>query len=120
MPNERISMPKLKQLIGLQASNLSVRALARTLGLSVGGREPPQFPLRTRTRRTAAARARRTRLLRRDRAVGGCYEPAYTPHMPAAIRTRERGGTPTSSEPIHVMLHKLTCAPQRRPPAFHY
>jgi len=36
MPNERISMSKLKQLIGLQASNLSVRALARTLGLSVG------------------------------------------------------------------------------------
>jgi transcriptional regulator with XRE-family HTH domain len=35
MPNERISMSKLKQLIGLQ-SNLSVRALARALGLSVG------------------------------------------------------------------------------------
>jgi transcriptional regulator with XRE-family HTH domain len=29
-------MSKLKQLIGLQASNLSVRALARALGLSVG------------------------------------------------------------------------------------
>ena len=36
MPNERISMSKLKQLIGLQTSNLSVRALARALGLSVG------------------------------------------------------------------------------------
>jgi transposase len=36
MPNERISMLKLKQLIGLQESNLSVRALARALGLSVG------------------------------------------------------------------------------------
>jgi transposase len=36
MPNERISMSKLKQLIGLQASNLSVRALARALGLSIG------------------------------------------------------------------------------------
>lgn len=36
MPNERISMSKLKQLIGLQASNLSVRALGRALGLSVG------------------------------------------------------------------------------------
>ncbi len=36
MPNERVSMPKLKQLIGLQDSNLSVRALARALGLSVG------------------------------------------------------------------------------------
>src|SRR3989440_5981933 len=36
MPNERVSMSKLKQLIGLQASNLSVRALARALGLSVG------------------------------------------------------------------------------------
>jgi transposase len=36
MPNERISMSKLKQLLGLQASNLSVRALARALGLSVG------------------------------------------------------------------------------------
>jgi len=36
MPNERISMSKLKQLIGLQASNLSIRALARALGLSVG------------------------------------------------------------------------------------
>jgi transposase len=36
MPNERVSMSKLKQLIGLQASNLSVRALSRALGLSVG------------------------------------------------------------------------------------
>ena len=36
MPNERISMSKLKQLIQLQSSNLSVRALARALGLSVG------------------------------------------------------------------------------------
>ena len=36
MPNERISMSKLKQLIGLQASNLSVRALGRALDLSVG------------------------------------------------------------------------------------
>lgn len=29
-------MSKLKQLIGLQSSNLSVRALARALGLSIG------------------------------------------------------------------------------------
>jgi transposase len=36
MPNERISMSKLKQLIALQASNLSVRAIGRALGLSVG------------------------------------------------------------------------------------
>jgi hypothetical protein len=36
MPNERISMSKLKQVIGLQSSNLSVRALSRVLGLSVG------------------------------------------------------------------------------------
>ena len=36
MPNESISMSKLKQLVGLQASNLRVRALARALGLSVG------------------------------------------------------------------------------------
>ena len=36
MPNERVSMSKLKQLIALQASNLSVRAMARALGLSVG------------------------------------------------------------------------------------
>src|SRR5580704_17256919 len=36
MPNERISMSKLKQLIGLQSSNLSVRALGRPLELSVG------------------------------------------------------------------------------------
>jgi transposase len=36
MPNERISMSKLKQLIGLQSSNLSVRALARALDLSIG------------------------------------------------------------------------------------
>lgn len=36
MPNERVSMSKLKQLIGLQTSNLSVRALALALGLSVG------------------------------------------------------------------------------------
>ncbi len=36
MPNERISTSKLKQLIGLQSSNLSVRALARALDLSVG------------------------------------------------------------------------------------
>lgn len=36
MPNERVSMSKLKQLIGLQSSNLSVRALARALDLSIG------------------------------------------------------------------------------------
>ena len=36
MPNERISMSNVKRLIGLQASNLSVRALSRALGLSVG------------------------------------------------------------------------------------
>jgi hypothetical protein len=36
MPNERVSMSKLKQLIGLQSSNFSVRALSRALGLSVG------------------------------------------------------------------------------------
>ena len=36
MPNERVSMSKLKQLIALQGSNLSIRALARALGLSVG------------------------------------------------------------------------------------
>jgi hypothetical protein len=36
MPNESISMSKLKQLIGLQSSNLGVRALGRALGLSVG------------------------------------------------------------------------------------
>src|SRR5437879_5991174 len=36
MPNERISMSKLKQLIALQTSNLGVRALARALGLSIG------------------------------------------------------------------------------------
>jgi len=36
MLNERISMSKLKQLIGLQASNLSVRALSRALDVSVG------------------------------------------------------------------------------------
>ena len=35
MPNERISMSKLKELIGLQSSNLSDRALGRALGLSV-------------------------------------------------------------------------------------
>ena len=34
MPSERISMSKLKQLIELQSSNLSVRALARVLDLS--------------------------------------------------------------------------------------
>ena len=33
MPNERISMSKLKQLVGLKSSNLSVRALARALGI---------------------------------------------------------------------------------------
>src|SRR5437899_2635991 len=37
MPNERISISKLKQLIALQSSNLSVRALCRALGRSVGG-----------------------------------------------------------------------------------
>jgi transposase len=36
MPNERVSMSKLKQLIALQTSNFSVRAIARALGLSVG------------------------------------------------------------------------------------
>ena len=47
MPNERISMSKLKQLIGLQASNLSVRALPRALGLSVGAVSKYQQALRT-------------------------------------------------------------------------
>lgn len=37
MPNERISMSKLKQLIGLQSSNLTVRELAGALSLSIGG-----------------------------------------------------------------------------------
>ena len=36
MPNERVSMSKLKQLIGLQSSNLSVRTVSRALSLSVG------------------------------------------------------------------------------------
>lgn len=34
MRNEGVSMSKLKQLIALQASNLSVRAITRALGLS--------------------------------------------------------------------------------------
>jgi hypothetical protein len=46
MPNERISMLKLKQLIGLQSNNLSVRALARALGLSVGAVSKYQQALR--------------------------------------------------------------------------
>ena len=36
MPNARISMSKLKQLIQLQSSNLSVRELSRALALSIG------------------------------------------------------------------------------------
>ena len=36
MPNERISMSKLKQLIGLQSSIWYVRALRRALRVSVG------------------------------------------------------------------------------------
>ena len=36
MPNEKVSVSKLKQLIALQTSNLSVRAMGRALGLSVG------------------------------------------------------------------------------------
>jgi hypothetical protein len=36
MPNERISMSTLKQLIGVQSSNFSGRALSRALGLFVG------------------------------------------------------------------------------------
>ena len=36
MPNESTSMSKLKQLIGLHTSNLSVRELPRALGLSIG------------------------------------------------------------------------------------
>lgn len=36
MPNEKISMSKLKQLIGPQTSNLGVRELGRALGLSIG------------------------------------------------------------------------------------
>ena len=36
MPNARISMSKLRQLIQLQTSNLSVRELSRALALSVG------------------------------------------------------------------------------------
>jgi len=36
MPNARISMSKLKQIIQLQSSNLSVRELSRALSMSVG------------------------------------------------------------------------------------
>ena len=36
MPNARISMSKLKQIIQLQSSNLSVRDLSRALGMSIG------------------------------------------------------------------------------------
>jgi transposase len=46
MPNERISMSKLKQLIELQTSNLSVRARARAVGLSVGAVSKYQQALR--------------------------------------------------------------------------
>ena len=36
MPNARISMSKLKQIIQLQSSNLSIRELSRALSMSVG------------------------------------------------------------------------------------
>ena len=49
MPNERISMSKLKQLIGLQTSNLSVRELARALGLSIGAVSKYQRAVRAAT-----------------------------------------------------------------------
>src|SRR5262245_30981992 len=45
MPNESISVSKLKQLIGLQTSNLRVRELARALGLEVRNRTLGWWPL---------------------------------------------------------------------------
>lgn len=36
MPNARISMSKLKQIVQLQSSNLSARDLSRALGISIG------------------------------------------------------------------------------------
>jgi predicted transcriptional regulator len=59
MPNERISMSKLKQLIGLQSSNLSVRAIGRALGLSVGA--VSKYLRAVRACGIGAAEARRSR-----------------------------------------------------------
>ena len=51
MPNERVSMSKLKQLIGLQASNLSVRATGPSAGtVGRGGLEVPAGGARVRDR----------------------------------------------------------------------
>jgi transcriptional regulator with XRE-family HTH domain len=60
MPNERISMSKLKQLIGLQTSNLSVRELARALGLSIGAVSKYQRLGRAATPPTSGRRCRST------------------------------------------------------------
>ena len=94
MPNERISMSKLKQLIGLQSSNLSVRALARALGLSVGAVSKYLRAVRACRDRAAADGRRRWTRAELERRVFG---PRCRPDAGRLRRRTARGSTASSS-----------------------
>jgi transposase len=81
MPNERVSMSKLKQLIGLQSSNLSVRALSRALGLSVGA--VSKYLRALRTCGIGAAEADALSEVELERRVFGITAPATVTHRAA-------------------------------------
>ena len=104
MPNERVSMSKLKQLIALHTSNLSVRAMGRALGLSVGAVSKylravraagitadeavrlSEMELERRVRRAHGADLRGAR--------GGILPRAAVRQRPRGERLRVRGGDP--------------------------
>ncbi len=92
MPNERISMSKLKQLIGLQASNLSIRALARALGLSVGA-----VSKYLRVVRAAGSAPRRPRRSRRWSSSSGCLLRRYRGNPDRSWRPTAPGSMVNSS-----------------------
>ena len=73
MPNERISMSKLKQLIGLQSSNLSVRALSRAVGVSVGA--VSKYPGALRACRIDAGEAEKLSEVELEQRVFGATAP---------------------------------------------
>ena len=85
-------MSKLKQLIGLQSSNLSVRALSRALGLSVGA--VSKYLRALRVAGVGAAEAETLSELELERRVFG---PVPTVKPGAWWCPIARGSTPSSS-----------------------
>jgi hypothetical protein len=75
MPNARISMSKLKQLIGLQSSNLSVRALGRALALSMGAVSKYLRTVRECGSPNGTSSCSNTSCRPRPLVNGGSYEP---------------------------------------------